>query len=111
VRVRAPAGHAVHLVNCNGAIGWGLAAPDAVEQAPVWMAATDACLSAPITVAPGEQRTLQLAIPPLDPSAPAAGTYRVVLFNAFREWHAPRPFDGPEIARERMASAPVPWVP
>ena len=38
----------VYIVNCNGAIGWGLQRKVDGRWVDAWIVATDACLSAPL---------------------------------------------------------------
>jgi len=113
--LRAPADRAVYVVNCNGAISPGLQRRAGDTWVDAWIAATDACLSAPIVIPPGGTHTAELLIRPgagavlyprpnndtLEP-----GTYRVVWHGALTSFDAnTRPF-GPDLPLEQRVSAP-----
>lgn len=100
--LRAPADRAVHIANCSGAIAPGLQRRVNDTWVDAWIAATDACASAPIVIPPGGTHTAELLIRPgagavtyprPNSDALESGTYRVV-------WH------GTDIPLEQRVSAP-----
>lgn len=100
--LRAPADRAVRIANCNGAITPGLQRRVNDAWVDAWIAATDACASAPIVIPAGGTHTAELLIRPgagavtyprPNPDALESGTYRVV-------WH------GTDIPLEQRVSAP-----
>src|SRR5688572_10254475 len=49
-RFTAPKDSTVHIVNCNGAISWGIQRLDGDQWKDAWITTTNACLSPPIVV-------------------------------------------------------------
>jgi hypothetical protein len=116
IRFTAPRDTAVHILHCNGAIGWGLQRQVNGRWTNVWVVETNACLSRPIVVPGGGvyEDTLvaysRTDIPPgpgpVQHEIPP-GTYRVVGFH-FQTSFDPdaRPF-GAELPLEQRVSAPI----
>ena len=112
----APKDRTVYLVNCNGAISTGLQQRVGNKWVNAWDPETDACLSAPIVLAPGAQhedtivarRSAEIVI--YGPDARKRiwpGTYRVVWHNVLTSFDAnARPF-GPDLPLEQRVSAPI----
>jgi hypothetical protein len=112
---RAPKERPVYIVNCNGAMSYGLQRLVDGKWIESWGAVTNSCLSEPIVIAAGGERSETIILRPgvgaviyprEDRKVIEAGTYRVV-------WHGvlfsfdfnARPF-GDALPVEQRASAP-----
>ena len=106
-RFTAPRDGDVFIVNCNGAMTTGLQRFEQGKWVNVWVAETNGCLSAPIVVRAGQERTETMTVisRPHQPVAP--GAYRVVWHNVLTSFDRDaRPF-GSDLPVEHRASAPV----
>jgi hypothetical protein len=87
----APADRAAHVENCNGAITTGLQRQSNGKWVDAWIAATNACRSAPIVIPAGGSHAATLLVRPragavVDPPGRVdgmiePGKYRVVWFG------------------------------
>ena len=112
--LRAPAGRAVYIVNCNGASGVTLQRKvgDAWEYA--WMITMNACLSPPIVVPPGGEHTSQIylhehsgSVLPRRQRMIESGTYGVLWTGVLTSFDANQRGFGPELPLEQRVSAPI----
>jgi hypothetical protein len=110
-----PKDQTAYVINCNGAISTGLQRLVDGVWVHAWGAATNACLSQPIVIAPGEQHTDTITIVPgagaviyprdrrelIEP-----GTYRAIWNNVLTSFDInARPF-GEDMPVEKRVSAP-----
>jgi hypothetical protein len=109
----APPDTTVQIMNCNGAIAWGLQKRVDNQWEDAWAAVTNQCLSPPIILAPRGVfvDTLTLAVTaggtPSGERDIEPGTYRVVWYNVLTAFDPEaRPF-GPELALENRVSRPI----
>jgi len=104
----------LYIVNCNGAIGWGLQrlVGEWVED---WIVAMNACLSEPLVVAAGGSRTDTLYFRPDGGGSPPSGvsrdpveegTYRVVLYGVLTSFDPDARPMGKEVPVEQRVSQP-----
>lgn len=103
----------VYIVNCNGAIGWGLQRKVDGRWVDAWIVATDACLSAPIVVKAGGVRSYShllrtggggVVYPGKRQGVVDPGTYRIVWYGVLRSFDRDaRPF-GEELPLEARVS-------
>lgn len=99
-RFTAPAD--VYILNCNGAIGWGLQRQVDARWVDAWIVATDACLSAPIMVRAGSVHSYShllrtggggVVYPEKRQGVVDPGTYRIVWYGVLRSFDRDaRPF-------------------
>ncbi len=112
---RAPKERPLYVVNCNGAMSYGLQRLVDGKWINAWGAVTNACLSEPIVIAAGSERTEPIILRPgvgaviyprEDRKLIEAGTYRVVWHGVLTSFDFnARPF-GDELPLEQRASAP-----
>jgi hypothetical protein len=109
----APPDTTVQILNCNGAISWGIQRRVEGRWEDAWAAVTNQCLSPPIVLAPRGVwvDTLTLAASaggfPSGEREIAPGTYRVVWYNVLTAFDPEaRPF-GPELALANRVSRPI----
>jgi hypothetical protein len=110
-----PKEQTAYVINCNGAISTGLQRLVGGAWLNAWGAATNACLSQPIVIAPGEQHTDSITIVPgagaviyprdrreiIEP-----GTYRAIWHNVLTSFDMnARPF-GEDMPVGQRVSAP-----
>jgi hypothetical protein len=110
-RFTAPAD--VYIVNCNGAIGWGLQRKVDERWVDAWIVATDACLSAPIAIRKGSVHPYSHLVrggggavvhPEKRQGVVDPGTYRIVWYGVLRSFDRDaRPF-GEEMPLEERVS-------
>jgi hypothetical protein len=106
IRLSAPAGHPLYLDNCNGAFPWGLEHHPDSAWTSAWIVATDACHSAPIVIAPGENRTFQVEIGVGERIE--KGTYRLIVYGLHT---GPEGTALTEVPHEMRVSEPFPLGP
>jgi hypothetical protein len=110
----APPDRSVYLTHCNGAQPMGLQRLVGNDWVNAWLAALNACFSAPIEVPPGGHHAAPLTIRPgagavtYPPGQETieSGTYRVAWYGVLRSYDPKkRPFDD-ELPLEQRVSAP-----
>lgn len=114
--LQAPKDRTLYVTNCNGAMSNGLQRRVDGQWVMAWGAATNACLSEPIVIPAGGQRTEPITLrpgagavihPEDDSQLIAPGTYRVVWHGVYTTYDAnARPF-GNELPLGQRASAPI----
>lgn len=112
---RAPAGRAVYLENCNDAVNVGLQRLSGTTWSHAWAVERNACLSPPIVVPAGGERTETIVVASGADAVVSsrrtetkidAGTYRVVWIGVYKSFDMnARPF-GEELPLEQRVSAP-----
>jgi hypothetical protein len=89
----------LHAINCNGALTVAVEKREEAGWTTFWAPMTNACLSPPVTVPPGEAITLPLTIwgaPPGSDAGPQfadttfAGSYRLLWWNLVSGYDATR---------------------
>jgi hypothetical protein len=114
--LRAPAGHPLYILNCNGATGLTLQRKVGEEWVWSWVIAMNACVSPPIVVPAGGEHTASIyvhensggVIHPEHGRMIESGTYRVVWTGVLTAFDANAPgFGGPELPLEQRVSAPI----
>jgi hypothetical protein len=103
----------VYIVNCNGAIGWGLQRKVDARWVDAWIVATDACLSAPIVMKAGTVHSYShlvrgggggVVYPEKRQGVVDPGTYRIVWYGVLRSFDRDaRPF-GEELPLDARVS-------
>ncbi|HYI10179.1 MAG TPA: hypothetical protein VEK57_14055 [Thermoanaerobaculia bacterium] len=113
--LRAPAGRAVYILNCNGASSVTLQRKVGEAWVYAWAIAMNACLSPPIVVPPGGEHTARIyvhehsggVIYPERGRMIESGTYRVVWSGVLASFDANAKGFGPELPLEQRVSAPI----
>ncbi|HVG24481.1 MAG TPA: hypothetical protein VND45_10030 [Thermoanaerobaculia bacterium] len=110
--LRAPAGHAVYILNCNGASGVTLQRKTGDAWVYSWVVGMSACMSPPIVVPPGGEHTARLSLHDRAGAVPGggkleSGTYRVVWSGVLASFDASVRGLGPELPLEQRVSAPI----
>ena len=110
--LRAPAGHAVYILNCNGASGVTLQRKVGDEWVYSWVVTMAACMSPPIVVPPGGEHTARLSLHDRPGAVPGggrleSGTYRVLWSGVLASFDANARGYGPELPLEQRVSAPI----
>lgn len=103
----------VYIVNCNGAIGWGLQRRVDARWVDAWIVATDACLSAPIVMKAGSVHSYSHLVrgggggviyPEKRQGVVDPGTYRIVWYGVLRSFDRDAPPFGEELPLEMRVS-------
>jgi hypothetical protein len=112
--LRAPADRPIYLLNCNGATGANLQRQTSEGWVYAWVIAMNACLSPPIVVPPGGERTTRIyvhensgaVLDPADSRMIVSGTYRVVWTGVLTSFDPNAKGFGEELPLEQRVSAP-----
>lgn len=110
-RLSAPAGHPLHLENCNGAFSWGLEHQVAGAWRPAWIVSTDACHSPPIVIPPGESRESRAAVTLSAGESLPAGTYKLAVYGLYRQHDERHDSDSTMIPHALRVSEPFAFGP
>jgi hypothetical protein len=110
-RLSAPAGHPLHLENCNGAFSWGLEHRVGDAWKPAWIVSTNACHSPRILIPPGESREFREAITLSMGESLPADTYKVAIYGLYREHDDRHASDSTMIPHALRVSEPFAFGP
>lgn len=110
-RLSAPAGHPLHLENCNGAFSWGLEHRVAGAWKPAWIVSTNACHSPPIVIPQGESREFREAVTLSMGESLPADTYKVAIYGLYREHDERHESDSTMIRHTLRVSEPFAFGP
>jgi hypothetical protein len=118
--IRAPRDKRVYITNCNGAIGTGLQRLVGGKWEYAWAQEMNACLSAPIIIEPGQEKTTTILAASGEHAAVDArrnssriegGTYRVGWHGLYTSWDLNKRPWGEELPLEQRVSAPFTIAP
>ncbi len=111
--LRAPAGQALYIINCNGQSSVTLQQKIGEAWEYALIVASAACLSAPIVVPPGGEHTASIHLHADAGSVPGprrgrleSGTYRVIWTGVLTSFDANKRGFGPELPEQQRVSAP-----
>ena len=108
----------LYAINCNGALTLAVERREGAAWTTFWAPMTNACLSPPVTIAPGAVLALDYAVwgaPPNTNVGPAfadttfAGTYRLVWWNLVSRYDTDRPQFGDTVAVADRVSNEFTW--